>query len=321
MPYKRLVPLAVLALLATGCGSGSGESAAAAVTTIKDPKGHAVAMPAQPKAALGFYTTDVDILITLGIPLAKSQPIRGDSGFTTFPDYFPQEPLKGVKPFANYPEYNYEQTLKAEPDFILNGLGYDDKVHPRLGQIAPTYTVDAFDGKNWEVHFKRTAQDLGRTDRYDAWKGAYDKQVAQAKADIAKAGNSDLTVATFGYWEGNGNIACYAGVACKAFDDLGLKRTPLSDDDKLSISPEQMGKLAGIDVVWVSVGVGEEGKKELATMLGTLGQSPAWRALPFVKNKRIYTYNMEIAYGSPSGQQAFVEQVRKDLTANPNLAG
>ncbi|MFI6503542.1 ABC transporter substrate-binding protein [Nonomuraea typhae] len=311
----------VLALLLTGCGAAASGGPAATATTIKDPQGHAVALPQQPKAALGFYTTDVDILMTLGIPLAKSQPIRGDSGFTTFPDYFPQAPLKDVKPFANYPEYNYEQVLRAEPDFILNGLGYDGKVHARLGQIAPTYTVDAFDGENWETHFERTARDLGRTDRYTAWKDAYAKQAAQAKTGIAEAGNSALTVATFGYWEGNGSIACYAGVACKAFDDLGLKRSPLSDDDKLTFSPEQLGRLRDIDAVWVSVGVGEQGKKELKTMLDTLGQSPAWRALPFVKDKRIFTYNMEMAYGSPSGQQAFLEQVRKDLTATPRIGG
>ena len=124
--------------------------------TVKAEFGE-VELPTDPQAALGMYTTDVDILITLGYPFAKSQPIRGDSGYTTFPSYFPQAELAGVTPFANYPDFNYEKILAAQPDFILNGLGYDKKTDERLKEIGATYTVNAFDGRNWREHFKGTA--------------------------------------------------------------------------------------------------------------------------------------------------------------------
>ena len=83
-----------------------------------------VELPVAPQDALGMYTTDVDILVWLRYPLADSQPIRGDSGYTTFPCFFPYQALAGLKTFANYPDFNYEAILAAKPDFILNGLGY-----------------------------------------------------------------------------------------------------------------------------------------------------------------------------------------------------
>src|SRR5690606_38312803 len=82
-------------------------------------------------AVLGFYTTDIDILVTLGFTaLAPSQPVR--VGYDAWPNYFPAEALNGIEPFANFPEFNYEAVLAAGPDFILNGLAYDESTAERL---------------------------------------------------------------------------------------------------------------------------------------------------------------------------------------------
>lgn len=322
LPFRAAAAALAAAGLLTACGAStpadSGEnsspSTSAAALQIKDPSGHDVTVPGDIKAAVGFYTTDVDMLITLGIPLAKEQPIRGDSGYTTFPTFFPQEPLKDVTPFANYPEFNYEKVLDAEPDFILSGLGYDTKIHDKLAAIAPTYTVNAFDGSSWKEHFKKTASDLNRSEKYQEWTDSYAAQAKAAHADIEAAGNADLTVASFGYFEGKANVACYAGVQCDVFDALDLKVTPLSADPDLNITPEQFDKLKDVDAIWMPVGVGETGQKELKETLASLERTPLWKTLPFVKNNRIYSYEMEMTYGSPSGTTAFVEQVRKDLS-------
>src|SRR5690606_11008979 len=61
------------------------------ISDVSTPFGD-VSLPTAPRAALGMYTTDVDILIWLGFPLAERQPIRGDNGYEDFPCYFPQEP-------------------------------------------------------------------------------------------------------------------------------------------------------------------------------------------------------------------------------------
>lgn len=270
-------------------------------------------MPAEPKAALGFYTTDVDILITLGIPLATLQPIRGDSGYTTFPAFFPQDALRGVSTFANYPEYSFEKVLEANPDFILNGLGYDNKTLDRLPEIAPTYSVNAFDGQDWRVHFKETAAALGRTAQYEAWSRQYDEQLTRAKADIAATAAKNWTVASISYWDNSIQLGCY-GVSCRTLkNDLQLTTPALMDKEEAKLSAEQFGQLSDIDAVFMSIGVGEQGLKAHQELLAELDKIPTWRTLPFVKNQRIYTYEMEMEYGSPSGQTALVEAMRKAL--------
>ena len=317
---RALTVAIVMAVLAAGCGSSgpAGESAASPSAaeptsrTVVDGKGNTVEVPTNPQRALGFYTTDVDILITLGIPLAPIQPIRGE-GYTEFPPFFPLDKLAGITTFGNFPEYNFEKVLEGEPDLILNGLGYDADTVKRLPEIAPTYTVDAFDGKDWRIHFKNTAEAFGRTAEHDAWTAGYQARLDQAKADIAAAGAADLTVAGFSYYDGTASISCY-GVPCLAFDDLGLPQSPLQDDPDLRISAEQLGKLKDVDAVFMGTLPGPDGQKEHDALIDQLNKIPTWRSLPFVKNNRIYTYDMEMVYGSPSGHTAFLEVVRKALT-------
>ena len=309
-----------MVVLAAGCSSGSpaGESAAGPTPAeptsrnVVDGKGNKVEVPTNPERALGFYTTDIDILITLGIPLAPMQPIRGD-GYTEFPAFFPLDKLAGITTFGNYPEYNFEKVVEAEPDLILNGLGYDADTVKQLPKIAPTYTVDAFDGKDWRIHFKNTADAFGRTAEYDAWMAGYQARVDQAKADIAAAGAADLTVAGLSYYDGAAQISCY-GVPCLAFDDLGLPQSPLQDKQDLKISAEQLSQLKDVDVVFMGKFPGPNGQQEHDTLMEQFNKIPTWRTLPFVENNRIHTYDMEMVYGSPSGQTAFLEVVRAALT-------
>ena len=110
-----------------------------------------VTVPKDPKAALGFYTTDVDMLITLDYPLAHTQSVRED--WDDFPSFFPLEKLEGIQAFHNYPDFNLEKILEIEPDFILNGLGCDNELHSQLSDTAPTYTYYAFDGGDWRDKF------------------------------------------------------------------------------------------------------------------------------------------------------------------------
>lgn len=273
-----------------------------------------VELPVAPQDALGMYTTDVDILVWLRYPLADSQPIRGDSGYTTFPCFFPYQALAGLKTFANYPDFNYEAILAAKPDFILNGLGYDTKVVKRLADIAPTYSVDAFDGTSWQTHFKQTAAALGRSQYYDQWEELYQQRLAEVKARIGDP--ASITVAPVGFWEGKANTGCYTGVECQVFEDLGLTIAPVAltnNREGEALSGEQIGKLAGIDYAFSTKGLGETGQKEFDAVMAEAAKNPLWNELDFVANDHIVTYEMEMTYGSPSGQLAFLDVVEKAL--------
>ena len=261
-----------------------------------------VVLPTAPGAALGMYTTDVDILIWLGFPLASAQPIRGDNGYQAFPCFFPQTQLKDVATFGNYPEYNFEAILLAEPDFILNGLGYDAEVNERLPQIAPTYSVNAFDGRSWQEHFEETATALGRQDRYEAWQAIYEARLAEVRTAIKH--NAAAVVAPLGYWEGKFNASCYAGVECTVFRDLGLTIFAGAEEDGgngIEIGPEQVGQLRDVDYVFTMAGVGEAGVVEHRALMAEASKNPLWAQLPFVQQQHVIPFEMEMVYGSPSG--------------------
>lgn len=311
-----LAALAATALLLTSCAGASASGSAAGDTVeVTTPAGAEIAMPAEPKAALGFYTTDLDILITLGFDLAGTQPIRDD--FTSFPDFFPQEELEGLKTFGNFPEFNFEAVLDAEPDFILSGLGYEKDLDGQLQKIAPTYTYNAFDGGDWRDAVAQTAKDLGREDEWQAWVDRYEARVADIRARL-EAADIHPVVADMGYWDGQVTVSCY-GVPCLVFADLGLEMAPLmnatdeglpASEDYAELSPEQLGQLEGIDVVFT--GANEDGTVWVETD-DALKQNALWQSLSFVTDKQYHPYNYEMIYGSPSGQDAFLSVVEKAL--------
>ncbi|MEU6860157.1 ABC transporter substrate-binding protein [Glycomyces sp. NPDC046736] len=273
-----------------------------------------VELPVAPQAALGMYTTDVDILIWLRYPLASTQPIRGDGGYTTFPCFFPQDELTEVSTFANYPEYDYESVLVAEPDFILNGLGYDPDVVERLPQIAPTYSVNAFDGQSWMSHFEQTAEALGRGQYFQEWKAIYDARVAEVRAQLTDP--AAITVAPVGYWDDQFQTGCYSGVECQVFEDLGLTVAPTSlenDREGEALSGEQLGRMDGIDYAFMIRGLGGDEEAQFQRLLEEAAENPLWSGLDFVEQDGIVGYEMEMTFGSPSGQLAFLDVVEAAL--------
>lgn len=300
------------ALLLAACSSGddgasADESAAPTTRTVEDMTGE-VEIPAEPQAALGMYTTDVDILITLGFPLAGSQPVR-DEGYQTFPSFFPQAELEGIETFTNYPEYNYEAILAAQPDFILNGLGYDADVVAKLPEIAPTFSFNGFDGSDWRDIFRETAAQLGREEQAQAWFDSYEARVAEVKAALEERDIAPV-VGPVDYWDGQVSASCY-GIPCLVFADLGLEITPLATVEGTALSPEQLSQLSDIDVFFTSATPNETGGFD--DVFAPVAGNPLWQALPAVQDEQIFTGDLEMLYGSPSGQMAYLEFVADSL--------
>ncbi|GMA36003.1 hypothetical protein [Demequina litorisediminis] len=140
--------------------------------------------------------------------------------------------------------------------------------------------------------------------------------MAEVRAGIDEAG-IDPVVADVAYWNGEVSAGCY-GVPCLVLADLGLTLSPLMNADEAGLpagdstvfSNEQLGDLDSIDVVFT--GVNEDGSGNMADD-ETLSANALWKDLGFVKDGEIYGYNYEMAYGSPSGQMAFLEVVEKAL--------
>ena len=301
-------------LLLTSCASTVGAETSEGDTLTVDTDFGEVTVPTEPKAALGFYTTDVDMLIALGYPLAKEQPIRDE--WSGFPAFFPQDELEGIKGFHNYPEFNLEHILEVGPDFILNGLGYETDLHDKLTPIAPTYTYDGFDGGDWREKFLAIAHDLGREEQARERIDAYYERAEETKAALEEKGVSPV-VADIGYWEGQVYVSCYS-ISCLIFADLGLEITPLADTDgdgepdrgDNPLSDEQLSQLADIDMFFTAI---NEDGSGLITEEESLKANPLWTSLPAIVNGQVYTYDLEMAQGSPSGQDALLEVVREAL--------
>jgi iron complex transport system substrate-binding protein len=291
----------------TGSDAAPGSSAEATTRTVESEFGE-VTLPTDPQAALGMYTTDLDMLITLGVPLAQSQPIR-DDGYSTFPSFFDQEALEGITPFTNFPEFSYESILAAQPDLIVNGLGYDESIGTKLAEIAPTYSFDGFDGSDWRVKFEALAEALGRTAEHDAWTERYQAKVDDIRARLDEAG-LDPMVGSVGVDGDQVTVSCY-GTPCLVFDDLGLDITPLSDGEGATLSFEEVGQLDGIDAVFTSMAPEDDGS--FGDAFEALAGNAVWQQLPFVTEGQIFTSDLEMIYGSPSGQYAFLEEVEKAL--------
>lgn len=313
-----LAAAGVAALLLAACSTTSdaststadataGSSAEATTRTVESEFGE-VTLPTDPQAALGMYTTDLDMLITLGVPLAQSQPIR-DNGYSTFPSFFDQEALEGITPFTNFPEFSYESILAAQPDLIVNGLGYDESIGTKLAEIAPTYSFNGFDGSDWRVKFEALAEALGRTAEHDAWTERYQAKVDDIRARLDEAG-LDPVVGSVGVDGDQVTVSCY-GTPCLVFDDLGLDITPLSDGEGATLSFEEVGQLDGIDAVFTSMAPGDDGT--YGDAFEALAGNAVWQQLPFVTEGQIFTSDLEMVYGSPSGQYAFLEEVEKAL--------
>ena len=218
--------------------------------------------------------------------------------------------MEGITPFTNYPEFNFEAILKAQPDVILNGLGYDKELDGKLSDIAPTYTFNGFDGSDWRTKFKTVAEAFGKTAQYQAWMDKYQAKVDDVKKRLAAAGKDNLVVGPVDYYEDQVSVSCY-GTPCLVIKDLGLKISPLADGEGSKLSAEQLEQLKGIDVAITTEVPEKDGANPDA--FAPLAGNKLWTSLPFVANKEIHTYDLEMIYGSPSGQYALLEKTEKAL--------
>lgn len=290
-----------------GCSSSTpNEQPTTDTTRAVDSAFGEVTLPTEPQAALGIYTTDVDVLITLGIPLASAQPIRSE--FDDFPYYLSDEALEGIDSFVNFPEVNYEAIAAAEPDLILNSLGYDDTIVDRLPEIAATYSLDGFDGQDWRVHFKETATALDRLEKYEKWESTYQSRLDEVKASIGDKADDLVVAVVYPEYGGPGiQTICGGQTLCSVYQDLGVKILPLSEQEGgVILSPEQFDQLNDANVALTVNNYGD---------MTALTSSEAWKRLPFVQNNQVLEYDLELSFGSPSSQLALLDEVEKDLVS------
>lgn len=307
-----LIPLIALA----ACGGDDDSSASTSDSTadgsatveIESPFG-TVTMPAEPEAALGMYPTDLDVLMTLDYPLAASQPVRdAEAGL---PAYLTEAGIDEVEVFSNFPEFNFEAIAAAQPDFILNSLGYDESTVDVLPGIAPTYSYNGFEGTPWLPRFEALAVDLGRVEQYEAWAETYDGKVEELREALGDRPNG-MVVAPLSYYEGTLTASCGGSYAiCGVLEDLGftvfepaaVPSGEVGQNPGTDYSLENVDDLADVDAV-VTTFTGPE-----ATSLDELQGTAVWDALGFVAEDQVFGYDLEASMGSPNGVLFLLDQI------------
>ncbi|MEE2059052.1 ABC transporter substrate-binding protein [Rhodococcus artemisiae] len=305
--HRSVAGVAAMATAFAVGACGSDSESDSGTRSVESPNG-TVEIPTDPQAALGMYTTDVDVLLTLGFPLAKLQPIRAE--YDSLPSYLPSDAIEGVQTFANFPEFDYETLATADPDFILNSLAYEPDTLTTLPEIAPTYSYNGFDGTPWREHFEQTARDLDRTEQYDAWTKTYEDRIAEVKEAIGSRADG-LTVAPASFFDGQVYLACQA--ICSVYDDLGIDvyEGARSNDGKgVTISVEELSQLSDVDVLVTTKGADSD-----ENSLTPLEGNPLYMNLPAVQNGQVFAFQRDLIFGSPSGQLALLDQVEQDLTS------
>ncbi|MGB9752279.1 hypothetical protein [Roseiflexus castenholzii] len=112
---------------------------AATTRTVTDHAGRTVQLPVAPQCIVAGYTTDIDVMLVLDLPLVAGPGARG-LATQPFAPYQPQERLTNVTRITTFPEANFEQIAAVQPDCIIDSVGdYIEGRYALLSQIAPTF--------------------------------------------------------------------------------------------------------------------------------------------------------------------------------------
>lgn len=307
----RTVWAATAAIVATAllvsCSSASDNTSE--LRTVRDETGQ-VQVPAEPARVFGMYTSDLDMAITLGLPLAPVQSIR--AGSVSFPDFLPADALDGVQTLVNYPEFDFEAIASAAPDVILNGLGYEGGPDAeRLTQIAPTFTYDGFSG-DWLEKFELVAEAFDRTAQYQQYVDTLDARFADLRALLD--GGEKPTV-LYGWANTEGGAGFYGPDAggspfVDALGKVGLSTTAAATEPWTELAQENLNQLADVDILIFAV----ETSADVEELVRRVNSDPVWAALPAVRDGQVYTVSNELSYASPYAELAFLDEFERILT-------
>lgn len=289
-----------------GCGSDS-PAAQSALVSMSSERGM-VEIPGDPERLFGMYTSDLDIAITLGLPLAPVQSIR--NGSDAFPDFLPADKLTGITALVNYPDFNYEAIAAADPDVILNSLGFEGGPDlGNLGKIAPTFTYDGFKG-NWLDKFKLVAEAFDKTEQYDEYIVKLNARYDDLRAQLAGA---ELPVVLYGGPNPDGGAGFYGSAnsapVMNTMRELGMVAPGGATDRWVELSDENLLQVANADIIIVPV----EATEDQAAALKQINDNPTWQALPAVQAGQVYAVNNELSYSSPYAELAFIDEFERIL--------
>lgn len=251
-----ILMLLAAVLVLSACGNDTGSSSG---TTGNDNKEAAqgsedaerkidtimgkVKVPAHPQRVVVLTNEGTEALLSIGVkPVGAVKSWTGDPWYPHIKDQ-----MQGVESLGEEGQPNVEAIAALKPDLILGTKMRQEKIYDQLTAIAPTVFSETLRGE-WKENFKLWANAVNQEEKGTEVLAAYDKHVADLKAELGDKLNMKVSMVRFMagkarmYYKDtfSGLILSELGFARPKsqdnegfFDDVGKERIPEMDGDIL----------------------------------------------------------------------------------------
>ncbi|NEW05979.1 ABC transporter substrate-binding protein [Paenibacillus sp. SYP-B3998] len=268
-----------------------------------DYKGHQVTIPVKPQRFV-FQGETFGDLLTLDL-----MPVGGGK---TFVDGMVFEDKVKKMEDTGFP-MNLEKILELQPDLIITG-STDDKEFEALSKIAPTIMFDTFASLDDRMHLLGDL--FGKKEQAEQWLAAHHVQEQSMWKLLKEQGmKPGETASVLTYYPGNRLfVMATTGLSQVLYHQDGFKPTKriqsVLDEKKgfQEISMELLPEVVG-DRIFILTPVADEAVKFTAEMM----QSEIWKALPAVKNNKVYQIDIRKSASDATTRESLLIELPKLL--------
>jgi len=239
-----------------------------------------------PKRAVVLFNGAVDISVLLGV-----KPVGAVESYVQQPFYeYLRSDLIGTKTLGDETQPNLEAIVKLKPDVIIATKDRHEKIYDQLSKIAPTIVTK--DLADWQDNLKITASIFNKEDKANQFLAEWKTQVAEFKSKLsAKDRGAEVSVIRI---NPNGSARAYnTGFAYQIFQELGFKvpkEQLATNKEIITITSKEQVTLLDGDYIF-DFTVDWDGDGAILKLQKEWIDSPLWKNLNAVKNKKYYKVN------------------------------
>ncbi|MEK4047862.1 ABC transporter substrate-binding protein [Paenibacillus sp. FSL H8-0048] len=278
--------------------SPAGVKEAAATRKYTDYKKREVEIPATPQKIVYVGSNPGDLLALGIMPAGASLSVIGTQ--VAYPDL-----LEGIEDIG-YP-FSAEKILAVSPDLIIFD-DWDETGIEALSKIAPTVVVGLDGTFPTEERVRQIADLLGRTAAADQWFKDYQAKVDAVKKQLnLKEGETATSLLVLGqdlYIMGNKglNETLFGRLGFKPAE--GVQKVITADERFVTISDEVLPQYVGTHLFLLT----DTGSKTVARQ-NALMDSGLWKAIPAVKEGRVYTLDSKYNFDDPITLDRLLDEI------------
>lgn len=278
--------------------SPAATEAAATTRMYTDYKQREVEIPADPQKIVYVGSNPGDLL-ALGIkPAGASLSVIGTQ--VAYPDL-----LEGIEDIG-YP-FSAEKILALSPDLIIFD-DWDETGIEALSKIAPTVVVGLDGTFPTEERVRQISDLFSRTDAADQWFKDYQVKVDAVKKQLnLKEGETATSLLVLGqdlYIMGNKglNETLFGRLGFKPAE--GVQKIITADERFVTISDEVLPQYIGTHLFLLTDNSDKTTARQAALM-----DSGLWKAIPAVKEGRVYTLDSKFNFDDPITLDRLLDEI------------